>query len=317
MNENEIICRQLCQSIDVVMDEKSGVLERNSANQLMDQFKYNHNVLVLYDISLRLLNQTSDQLSHKSVVYKLFGLQTLEVVIKFHWNSIDDSLKQQMKQLIENWFLIDMSSDEVRVNEWRHLMNASSRCVVEVVIREWPQNWPQFVSHLLHRESTLSLYCIWQLSEDIGIFFRPNNGQRRREITNELNSNLSQIYSYISKCLNSSDTNLCLTSISALNVMFEWTQLDESLMNQLLQILANDYQHNKWIQMKQQVCDCLLVCLNRKQLKPSDKTAIQSLYNNYNISLIHCIVRFVLFAINEPKVSLKLFSLKSIENILN
>ena len=50
MNENEIICRQLCQSIDVVMDEKSGVLERNSANQLMDQFKYNHNVLVLYDI---------------------------------------------------------------------------------------------------------------------------------------------------------------------------------------------------------------------------------------------------------------------------
>ncbi|CAG2117811.1 unnamed protein product, partial [Medioppia subpectinata] len=287
-NRNYFI--HLCHSIDVIMDEKSGLQERNTANQYMDSFKSNQNVFILFDVSLRLLNQTTDELNTKSVVYKVFGLQTLEVVIKFHWNSIDDSLKQQIKQLIQNWFLVDLSSDEVVVKEWRHMMNGLSRCVVEVVIREWPQNWPQFIPHLLQKESTLSLYCIWQLSEDIGIFFRPNNGQRRREITNELNNNLNEIYSYIYKCMDSPDTDLCLTAICTLNVMFEWTQLDENLLNALMQRLAADYHHNKCIQMKQSICDCLLVCLNRKQLKPNDKIAIQTLHNNYNISIIVSIV---------------------------
>ncbi|CAG2108737.1 unnamed protein product [Medioppia subpectinata] len=129
-NRNYFI--HLCHSIDVIMDEKSGLQERNTANQYMDSFKSNQNVFILFDVSLRLLNQTTDELNTKSVVYKVFGLQTLEVVIKFHWNSIDDSLKQQIKQLIQNWFLVDLSSDEVVVKEWRHMMNGLSRCVVEV-----------------------------------------------------------------------------------------------------------------------------------------------------------------------------------------
>jgi len=170
-------------------------------------------------------------------------------------------------------------------------MNACSRCAIEVVMREWPQNWPQFISHLLKNENQLPLFVIWQLAEDVGIFFLPSNPQRRREINNEFINNINQVYSYISKCLVSSD--LCLTSLSALNALLEWTQLDSNILNILLQLLcthSND-NNNKSIQLKQSICDCLLVCLNRKPLKPNDKTAIQILFTDSNINQIVNFVR--------------------------
>ena len=237
MTELEVICRQLCESIDVIMSEKSGVFERNTSNQFIETFKSNENILLLLNVSLKLLNETIVD-SNKSIVYKHFGLQLLENVIRFHWNSIDGNLKGQIKQLVESWFDNTLNPNQIRDNYWRHLMNGSSRCVVEVLMRQWPQNWPQFMSILLRNQSTLSLYCIWQLAEDIGISFKPNNGQRRREMTNEFIRNLTEIYSYISKCLTTtSDFDLIITSISTLNVMFEWTQLDTNLLQILMKML--------------------------------------------------------------------------------
>lgn len=234
INNYVIICKQLCDSIDVIINEKSSLIDRNTANQYIDSIKCNQNILLLLNVSIGLSNKINIE-SNKVIVYKHFGLQLLEIVMKYNWNTIDDTIKRQIKQLIESWFESNCSSHEIQVNEWRHLMNASSRCVVEVLVREWPQNWPQIMSLLLKTESNFSLYCIWHLSEEIGIFFSPNNCQRRREITNELNNNLNKIYFYINKCLISSDINLCLTSIFTLNVLFDWNQFDDNLLNILIQ----------------------------------------------------------------------------------
>ncbi len=290
MSETEIICKQLCESIDIIMSEMSGISERNTANQLIEQFKCNSNVFTVLNVSIKLLNETNDD--KNSILYKHFGLQLLEHVIKFGWNSIDSSLKQQIKDLIIKWFDFNNNSIELMTKS-RHLMNGSSRCVIEVLMREWPQNWPQFMSHLLRRENSLSLFVIWQLAEDLGVFYLPNNPQRRREMNNEFVNNINQIYSYISKCLMSPHFELRLISLQTLNGLLEWTQFDQNLFNILLQILCSDYNNsnNKLIQLKQLVCDCLLLCLNRKPLKINDKTAIQTLFTDSNINQMVNIVR--------------------------
>jgi len=82
MSEIEIICRQLCQSIDVIMSENSSTGDRNAANQYIEQFKCNQNVLIVLNVSIKLLND----LTINSIPYKHFGLQLLEHVIKFNWN---------------------------------------------------------------------------------------------------------------------------------------------------------------------------------------------------------------------------------------
>ena len=284
------VCQQLCQSLDVIIDEKSGVIERQSATRLVEEFKSNPNVGLLLDVSFELLNKSFGD-TNKSIVYKHLGLQVLEFVIKFHWNSIAQNLKQQIKQLMEGWLELGLALISPEDTNWRHLVTGASRCLVEVLMREWPQNWPNFVSFLLKHQSYLSLYCIWQLADDIGINFRPNNGQRRREMTNEFNRSLTSIYEYISKCVSSSDINLLQTSLSTLTVMFEWTQLDANLLKILVNLLAISGDDSKSVQIKQSVCDCLLICLNRKQLKPSDKTALQTLFTCDNIRVLITSIR--------------------------
>lgn len=290
----EIICKQLCESIDVIMNEKSSVSDRNASNERIEQFKCTQNVHILYNVSLKLLTQSHIN-TNKSILYKHFGLQLLEFVIKFNWNSMDNFFKEQIKRLIEQWFH-SFHSNQLSAKESRHLMNASSRCVIEVLMREWPQNWPQFMSHLLQRDSELSLFVIWQLAEDIGLFFLPNNAQRRREMNNEFLNNINNIYSYISNCLMSNDFNMRLISLSTLNGLLEWTPIDSNVLNILVQMLANhcndtNDSNDKSIEMKQSICDCLLLCLNRKTLKPNDKIAIQILFTESNINLIVNIVR--------------------------
>lgn len=280
-----LVCEQLCQSLDVILNAKSSAIERQTATGLVEEFKSNPDVMLLIDVSLELLKSSFGD-PDNLIVHKHFGLQVLEFVIKFHWNSIGQEVKQQMKNLMEDWFRLGLSLVSTEQTNWRHLVSGASRCVVEVLMREWPQNWPQFTSVLLTHQSYLSLYCIWQLADDIGICFRPNNGQRRREMTNEFNRNLRSIYEYISRCLTTNDTDLRQISVSTLIVMFEWTQFNADLLQVLINILTVDDNDVKSNQTKQLICDSLLVCLNRKQLKATDKTALQMLFTGNNMSAL-------------------------------
>lgn len=289
MSEIKVTTQRLQKAIDIIMNELSSLEARQEANSYIERLKSEENALMLMQISTSFLRVTDSSPFHKH-----FAFQLLEHVIKYSWNSIDVTLKQEIKVFIEGWVNDDNVCNFLQSS--RHLMHAASRCCIEVMMREWPQSWPNILSLLLSkRRSHLSLFIIWQLAEDIGVFYLPSNPQRRREMNCEFSNHLKSIYAYINDCIVCyDDYELCHRSLSTLHGLLEWTPFDANLLQVLCQMLVADLNNSKnCLQLKQVVCDCILLCLNRKPLKANDKEVIHVLFSHHNFESIIRITRFV------------------------
>lgn len=81
-----------------------------------------------------------------SPVVKHFGLQLMEHTVKFNWNNISQQEKvfikeNSMKLLCQGVGAADDSS-------LQHLKDALSRVIVEMIKREWPQQWTGLLGEL-------------------------------------------------------------------------------------------------------------------------------------------------------------------------
>ena len=129
------------------------------------------------------------------------------------------------------------------------------------------------------------LYILWRVAEDVGIFFKPNNPQRRREILHELVANQPYIMTYIGTCLQSSDMNLCLVALRTLTGFLEWSAIDPSLLTFLCNVLSMNGENSGFLfSAKLVTTECILVCLQRKGLKQDDLESIGNLYSDENLS---------------------------------
>nr|XP_055028572.1 exportin-5-like [Misgurnus anguillicaudatus] len=82
----------------------------------------------------------------QTAVVRHFGLQILEHVFKFQWNNMSLHEKVQLKNCT-----MGLVSNGVHpiLEEECHIKDALSRIVVEMIKREWPQQWPEMLTEMV------------------------------------------------------------------------------------------------------------------------------------------------------------------------
>ena len=235
--------------------------------------------------ALELLREPA--IDHFSPHYKLFALNSLENLIKTGWYSMRQEFREDMKLSLQSL----LSDESLSAN---FLSDGLSRCVVEVMMREWPQKWPQLLPLLLSMpKKTSVLHVLWRLAEDVGIHFKPKNAQRRREILTTITEHLNLILGYIWDCLQSDQSSLCLLALKTLTAYLEWTPIEGQLIRFLCHILSTPTSpdNHLLVQSKTIACDCLVNLMGRKKLKGSEAEAIAVLFTDDILSVLFYLLR--------------------------
>lgn len=102
---------------------------------------------------------------------KFFALNLLEECINKRWRVPDlprDSIKNYVTDLV-----IRISSNEQTAEQERHFLTKLNETLVQIVKKEWPHNWPNFIQDICGASRHSQFLCennmkiLAQLSEDI------------------------------------------------------------------------------------------------------------------------------------------------------
>ncbi|ELU03767.1 hypothetical protein CAPTEDRAFT_151775 [Capitella teleta] len=177
------------------MDPNTAPLNRSQAYQACENFKETSEHCA----------QCGFLLCEKSQepIFRHFGLQLLEHCIRIRWNNLQGAEKVFIK---DQSMALLASGTLNMLHEEAHIKDALSRVVVEMIKREWPQQWPSLMQELDAlcsigpTQTELVLLILLRLAEDVLIFQTVPN-QRRREIMQGLTSSLSQLHEYFLRTL--------------------------------------------------------------------------------------------------------------------
>lgn len=245
---------------------------------------------------------------------RLFGLQLLECIIGHSWNSVSALTKASVKTQLINL---------VVENAFRHniLLNAIVRCVVSIMIRDWPQYWPDLTTKFFGTPCNRTvLLVLWRFTEDVGILMNPSNPDRRRELISALDDNMSNIFSYIGQSVQSPDMVVALTALKALTGLLEWTPVDGSLCDFLCNIVAQDLLDEQSIEIKLVAFECISLILNRKHRNLDEKQIILTFFKVDNFNKLISALRLLLVKTANPSTescySLLLLA-KNVSSVIN
>ncbi|XP_064142638.1 exportin-5 isoform X2 [Loxodonta africana] len=199
MDQVNALCEQLVKAVTVMMDPSSTQRYRLEALKFCEEFKEKCPICV--PCGLRLAEKT------QIAIVRHFGLQILEHVVKFRWNSMSRLekvyLKNSVMELIANGTLNILEEEN-------HIKDVLSRIVVEMIKREWPQHWPDMLIELDalskqgETQTELVMFILLRLAEDV-VTFQTLPPQRRRDIQQTLTQNMERIFAFL---LNTLQENL-------------------------------------------------------------------------------------------------------------
>ncbi|XP_011872783.1 PREDICTED: exportin-5 isoform X2 [Vollenhovia emeryi] len=135
----------------------------------------------------------------RSSVVRHFGLQLMEHCVKYRWTQISQSEKIFIK---ENAMKLLQEGTEPLLQEEAHIKDALSRVVVEMIKREWPQQWPTLLAELSQActrgasQTELVLMVFLRLVEDVALLQTLESNQRRKDIYQALTTNMAEIFSF-------------------------------------------------------------------------------------------------------------------------
>merc|ERR1719210_349486 len=128
------------------------------------------------------------------------------------------------------------------------MKDALARVVVELVKREWPQQWPGLLQELdaLCREgetqTELVMFVLLRLVEDVAVLQTLEQNQRRKEIYSALTSNMEQIFTFLLSLLekhyrsykeagSEEHCRVCKAILNTLGALVEWVNIQHSMAN--------------------------------------------------------------------------------------
>ncbi|KAI8440518.1 LOW QUALITY PROTEIN: hypothetical protein MSG28_001771 [Choristoneura fumiferana] len=168
-----------------------------------------------------------------SAVVKHFGLQLMEHTVKYRWTQITQA---------EKIFIKENAMKLLYIGGWEtgHLNDALARVIVEMIKREWPQQWPTLLAELSdacaqgHVHTQIVLHVFLRLVEDVATLQTLEQHQRRKDIYQALTSNMSEIFAFFMRLIELHVVLLTLTGF------VEWVSTNHVVMNngRLLQILC-------------------------------------------------------------------------------
>ncbi|XP_046395855.1 exportin-5 isoform X3 [Ischnura elegans] len=185
------VSRQLVAAIEVTMNPYADQQRRLSAYEACESFKE----------SSPLCAQCGLYLARKENphIIRHFGLQLMEHCIKYKWNSISQREKIFIK---ENAMRLLEVGTEPLLQEQAHIKDALSRIVVEMIKREWPQQWPGLLQELNalcqlgESQTELVLLVFLRLVEDVAVLQTLESNQRRKDICQALTGSMGEIFAF-------------------------------------------------------------------------------------------------------------------------
>ena len=298
--EIDNLVNQIVEAITIALNPSSNSESRLKANTFIEEIKngldtnFEHNFIIAFKLLSYQESRTADQ---QLTFYAIrlsninnFGLQIMELMVKFNWNKLSDNCKIELKLMMENIICKKnfTPSTLIQIYENRLLKDQFSRLLVEILMREWPQNWSDFLTICLNQtKNELVLYTLWRLSEDVGIFYLPNSPQRRREMNNALTEHLDYILNYIANCLGIENSNLTILALKTLCSFFEWNTLKPDALTFLCKVLTiNMSDTDTFIKFCNSVADCFFTCLNRKSFKQEEKRVLLVFFEEQNLTVL-------------------------------
>ncbi|XP_036270382.1 exportin-5 isoform X1 [Pipistrellus kuhlii] len=291
MDQVNALCEQLVKAVTVMMDPSSTQRYRLEALKFCEEFKEKCPVCV--PCGLRLAEKT------QIAIVRHFGLQILEHVVKFRWNSMSRLekvyLKNSVMELIENGTLNILEEEN-------HIKDVLSRIVVEMIKREWPQHWPDMLIELDtlskqgETQTELVMFILLRLAEDV-VTFHTLPFQRRRDIQQTLTQNMERIFSFLLNTLqenvnkyrqvktdNSQEPKAqanCRVGIAALNTLagyIDWVSMslitaENCKLLEVLCLLLNEQE------LQLGAAECLLIAVSRKG-KLEDRKPLMVLFGD-------------------------------------
>jgi len=183
--------------------------------------------------------------SSTSPVVRHFGLKILEDVVKARWHSMVAEEKLFIKESLMK--LMASGTGNILV-EHLFIKDALARVVVELVKREWPQQWPSLLQELdtLCRQgetqTELVMFVLRRLVEDVAVLQTLEQAQRRKEIYSALTANMEQIFAFLLELLEKhygaykasgadEPCRVCLAILETFSSLVEWVSIQHVMAN--------------------------------------------------------------------------------------
>ena len=131
------LSRQLAEAVEVILSPHSSHDKRLDATRICEEFKNNKTYLTSCGIYLFA--------NHPNYIVKHFGLQLTQHAVKFNWNEMSLDEKNNLKSLSLEF--IEGCTTSI-LDEPSYIKDAIAKFTVEIMKREWPQNWLDVIATL-------------------------------------------------------------------------------------------------------------------------------------------------------------------------
>ncbi|KCZ80277.1 hypothetical protein H312_02335 [Anncaliia algerae PRA339] len=184
--------------------------KKEESEQILVEFKEHPNSWSRVDT---ILKESSNPKTH------FFALQILENAVKTRWFLFSMEQRNGLKTYVVQFIL------ETSAQKENYILKRFNIILVEILKKEWPKNWPSFISDLLNASKTISmnvcrnsLEILKRLNEEIFEFSNDITTSKKILLQNQFKTEYIQIFQLIKAILespNSMDSNLIETTFSA------------------------------------------------------------------------------------------------------
>ncbi|TDG40520.1 hypothetical protein AWZ03_013054 [Drosophila navojoa] len=189
----EALAAELAKAVDLIMHPMTVHQARLEAYMACERFKEESPLCAQVGLYLASSAQFNQEVRH-------FGLQLIEYTIKFKWNCITHEEKVYIKDNAIKMLNLGVGPAEDRT--LLHLKDALSRIIVEMIKREWPQQWSDLLPELSQActngeaQTELVLLVFLRLVEDVALLQTIESNQRRKDMYQALNNNMNDIFEF-------------------------------------------------------------------------------------------------------------------------
>jgi len=184
------------------------------------------------------LNIATKLITHQNPVIQHFALHSLEVLVKAHWNKLDNGQKNHLKTYAKKVF-----SNGAKLSQ-NFLREKAIDFLTEIAVRDWPQRWPNMLQEVfavagVNRSDgdDLLMFMVLMLVRNLAskiIAFDPNVPEKRcREIQVGLQASMAPIRFLILKTtrknlgppgrkMNPKQAKIVRTALDAIQACIDW-----------------------------------------------------------------------------------------------
>ncbi|XP_055327835.1 exportin-5-like [Paramacrobiotus metropolitanus] len=252
-----------------------------------------------------------------SVVH--IGLQFLEDTVKYSWNILKPESKLLMKNIV---FSLISGMDPGGPRSEHFILDGIGKIVVEMIKREWPQQWPSMLQELdeasrkgptqLQIVTLILLRFIEDLMQFRSLTLLPTTQHRHRELSDSLMTVMPDLIAFLVQALiRAANLNLRPVSVTVIRLcsaIGEYTQVKYLWLNDgvFIDTLLSKTLTDEALQLE--VADFLCCLLSRKYSKKDDiRIVLKLLSESKYFSVLQRIVNYAGPFSEQSYTSLKKF----------